>query len=251
MTCANPLNIASTPYVDCVVTTVSGHLQEQISAIVADEIEPSLVSDSSNLVITSGSNVITFSPSATPSFTSVTASSGTFSNSLTVSGIAVQVKSPQVLVVRQSLTNGTTGGSGTSLNTYYQRPLNTVSLNTIPGASLSSDTITLPAGNYTVIGWSVNAFTDLTKPGQCRVIVQDNAYSVVGANNSPAGVGSTGGGRNSVSTVNGSFTHETVHGVFRFEHFQPESNGTDIFGQPTSLGGDPEVYAELIFTKIS
>lgn len=33
MTCANPLNIASTPYVDCVVTTVSGHLQEQIDNI--------------------------------------------------------------------------------------------------------------------------------------------------------------------------------------------------------------------------
>lgn len=30
--CDNPLNIASTPYVDCVVTTVSGHLQEQISS---------------------------------------------------------------------------------------------------------------------------------------------------------------------------------------------------------------------------
>lgn len=33
MTCDNPLNIASTPYVDCVVTTVSGHLQEQVGRI--------------------------------------------------------------------------------------------------------------------------------------------------------------------------------------------------------------------------
>lgn len=30
--CDNPLNIASTDYVDCVVTTVSGHLQEQITS---------------------------------------------------------------------------------------------------------------------------------------------------------------------------------------------------------------------------
>lgn len=36
MSCENPLNIASTPYVDCVVTTVSGHLQEQIDAIAPD-----------------------------------------------------------------------------------------------------------------------------------------------------------------------------------------------------------------------
>lgn len=30
----NPLNIASTPYVDCMVVTVSGHLQNEIDAVV-------------------------------------------------------------------------------------------------------------------------------------------------------------------------------------------------------------------------
>jgi hypothetical protein len=34
MSCENPLNIASTPYVDCTVATVSGHLQNEIDSIV-------------------------------------------------------------------------------------------------------------------------------------------------------------------------------------------------------------------------
>ena len=51
MTCANPLNIASTPYVDCVVTTVSGHLQEQIDS----NFRGIIYTDFSEQVVISGS----------------------------------------------------------------------------------------------------------------------------------------------------------------------------------------------------
>jgi len=55
MTCANPLNIASTLYVDCVVTTVSGHLQDQID----DQFRGIIYTDFSEQVVISGSNART------------------------------------------------------------------------------------------------------------------------------------------------------------------------------------------------
>lgn len=55
MTCANPLNIASTPYVDCVVTTVSGHLQEQID----NNFHGIIYTDFSEQVVISGSTIRT------------------------------------------------------------------------------------------------------------------------------------------------------------------------------------------------
>jgi hypothetical protein len=64
---------ATTAYVDSVV----------------DEVEPAIISANSLIVITSGSNTTTLTADTTPSFTSVDASTGTFSTSLTISGLPV------------------------------------------------------------------------------------------------------------------------------------------------------------------
>lgn len=46
MVCDNPLNIASTPYVDCMVSTVSGHLQNEIDGLTGSWIHLTTVSGS-------------------------------------------------------------------------------------------------------------------------------------------------------------------------------------------------------------
>ena len=56
--CANPLNIASTDYVDCVITTVSGSLQNQINSAPGIWIElasfSTSISDENTIVTVSG-----------------------------------------------------------------------------------------------------------------------------------------------------------------------------------------------------
>lgn len=55
------------------------------NTIIADAI----ISDSANLTVTSGTDRVTLSPSATPSYTSISADTGAFTNTLTVSGSSV------------------------------------------------------------------------------------------------------------------------------------------------------------------
>jgi hypothetical protein len=59
------------------------------------------------------------------------------------------------LLVQDQKASGTNGGS--SLAATQQRTLNTVVSNTISGASLATNQITLPAGTYRVNGYSLNA----------------------------------------------------------------------------------------------
>ncbi|MCI0527604.1 MAG: hypothetical protein L0Y56_09200 [Nitrospira sp.] len=95
---------AFTGTVEGIIPTSAAHLATKgyVDSVV-DEVEPAIVSDSANLVVTSGSNTTTLSPSATPTYTSVqattiTGTTGQFggtisaqnlsaSNSLTVSGV--------------------------------------------------------------------------------------------------------------------------------------------------------------------
>lgn len=56
---------------------------------------------------------------------------------------------PDLLYVRHEEANGVNGGDGAGTN-WNTRPLNTVLNNTIAGASLASNRITLPAGSYRI-----------------------------------------------------------------------------------------------------
>ena len=80
-------------------TVVSGSNQVQISGPNV----PAVVSANALLVVTSGSNTLTLTPDTTPSFTSVDAATGTFSSSLTISGIPVPI------AARVESVNGLTG----------------------------------------------------------------------------------------------------------------------------------------------
>lgn len=62
--------------------------------------------------------------------------------------------SPSLLHVRHELASGTNGGDA-SASTWNTRPINTTKTNTIAGASLLSNQITLPAGDYRIKAWSI------------------------------------------------------------------------------------------------
>ena len=68
----------------------------------------------------------------------------------TVSGAGGGIFESQLLHVRDEKASGTDGG--TSANGIVDRDLNTVKVNEITGASLSSNQITLPSGTYYVEG---------------------------------------------------------------------------------------------------
>jgi hypothetical protein len=67
-----------------------------------------------------------------------------------------------MLVVEDQKANGTAGGTATS-GSRQNRTLNTVVTNTITSASLTSDTITLPAGKYWVFAEAPFVGTDYTQ----------------------------------------------------------------------------------------
>lgn len=74
---------------------------------------------------------------------------------------AAVAASNYVIHVRDQKSSGTHGG-GSTVGSYLSRALNTVVTNTIPGASLASNQITLPAGTYdleaTVPGYGCGGF---------------------------------------------------------------------------------------------
>lgn len=91
------------------ITITSGTNQVQVNAPNI----PAVVSANNLLVVTSGANTITLTPDTTPAFASVDAISGTFTSSLTISGIAVSA-GPKVDSLN-SLTGAITLAAGANI----------------------------------------------------------------------------------------------------------------------------------------
>jgi hypothetical protein len=99
---------------------------------------------------------------------------GTTGNVLTSNGTtwtsaaAAQEKS----IIVSYVVGPTTDGGGATGSTIQTRPLNTVNYNGIAGASLSANTVSLPAGDY-----FVSAIASVFLVGQTRLIVQNTTAS--------------------------------------------------------------------------
>lgn len=95
-----------------------------------------------------------FSPSEKHSTTTsilsniVDATTGTFTQGLTISGTAVGL-GEQLIVLREEQTSGTQSGTFTS-GAFRTRAVNTIAVDETGQVSLSSDQFTLPAGTYRV-----------------------------------------------------------------------------------------------------
>lgn len=146
------------------------------------------------------------------------------------------------MLVRDEKASGTNGGS--SVVGIQTRTLNTTSSNTISGASLSGNQVTLPAGTYRVTG-SAPAFSNSSKSFLYNVT--DAANQLIGW--SVNGIsGSASDQAESRSFVRGRFTI-TGPKVFELRHYISEAIATIGLGAPTSQG--TEVYAELEIIKES
>lgn len=149
---------------------------------------------------------------------------------------------PQILRVREEQTSGTAGGGFTS-GSFTKRLLNTVALNEITGASMTSSVITLPAGTYNVQGYAA-AFqvgSHKTKLRQTSGTPTDQVQGST-ANNTTATAIQTESRLEGRMVLTGSTTLE-------FQHWCSSTKATNGFGAPATAGVN-EVYSEIVFVKV-
>lgn len=148
----------------------------------------------------------------------------------------------KILHVREEQPSGTHGGTATA-GSYLTRVLNTVLTNTISGASLASNQITLPAGTYEI---------DASVPGficggfKAKLYnVTDGADLIIGNFGSASVPYQTG----DFCTVRGRFTLAATKALDLRMRCNV-TRATDGLG--VALGyGDVEVYADVFIKKIS
>lgn len=145
----------------------------------------------------------------------------------------------QFLHVRDEKASGTTGGSSIAGNQI--RTLNTVVTNTITGASLATNEVTLPAGTYRIFA-SAPAFISVRH--RLRLVnVTDAAVSLLGtaAYNGAADVVQTD------STITGRVVIAATK-IFNLTHFISAAQAANGLGVETS-DTFAEVYASMMIWK--
>jgi hypothetical protein len=158
--------------------------------------------------------------------------------------VAAQLKAiigaPEILHVRDEQAQNTAGGTFTS-GAWRTRTLNTVKANTIGGASLSGNQITLPAGTY---------WCDIT----CPAYYMDNHHarlqSISGTSTTILGTSET-----AISSAYGSQTRSFIRGrftlaqatVLEVQHQCKSTRNTNGLGAAANFA--TEVYAEAVFVR--
>lgn len=156
--------------------------------------------------------------------------------------------SKQVMIVEDVKSNGTDGGSNSG-GSYVQRTLNTVRHNTITGASLASNQITLPAGTYEVTARCPAHYYVYEHRAR---LVDTSGNELVLGQNAHAGWSSGSSSANTICTttsvVSGVFTLTSETAV-RLEHYTTSTYNTVGFGSALADGKD-EVYSTMRIEKI-
>ena len=149
-------------------------------------------------------------------------------------------RSTGYMLVQDQKASGTNGGS--SVAGVQQRALNTVVANTIAGASLSANQVTLPAGTYRVRGYALNA-AGVTSQTWLKNVT-DNAI---------VALGNSSGGYN--VTVFPAMASEfsgrivlTSAKVFDIQHYSSAAVATVGLGR-ASGSGNAELFASLEIIK--
>jgi predicted RecA/RadA family phage recombinase len=150
--------------------------------------------------------------------------------------------SVEMLQIKDEKSSGTAGGS-TSATTWHTRDLNTVASNTITGASLSSNQITLPAGTYRVFAQS-----EMHESGANRLRLRNITDSSTVASGANSNSGSSGASLPNNSAILG--TRFTIAGTktFELQHYAKLAKATIGLGIALSTG-EVEVYSEITIFK--
>jgi hypothetical protein len=153
-----------------------------------------------------------------------------------------------VLHVRHQVAAGASPGSGTA-GTWFTRPLNTVVLNQITGASLASNRITLPAGTYELQAYiSSGCGTAASYVDQIRFRnITDSTTAALGLVGYLARGGSATGdaGGNPSYIPYSRFTISATK-VFELQH---HSTYALVFGC-ASAGGEVGIFADVLIKKV-
>lgn len=145
--------------------------------------------------------------------------------------------------------SGTPGGSygsgGAHAGIEVTRTLNTTVVNTIAGASLASDRITLGAGSYEI---SVRAPAQYADGHRIRLWnVTDSTPALVGESTQAP---TFAGGVQSHAEISGKIVIPSAK-VFEVRHYTSAYSGTNDFGAPTGQPGVPEIYTSIEIKKVS
>jgi len=162
----------------------------------------------------------------------------TQSNTLFGNGLSTS----RFLHVRDEKSAGTQGGTFTA-GAWRTRTLNTTKTNTITGASLSSNQITLPSGSYFIQAYAPGFRVD----GHVAKLynITDSSDVIIGSNASCGSSMTT----NAPATVFGYFTI-AAQKVFELQH-RSQSTASDVgFGIRNELAIG-EVYSEVFIWKVA
>lgn len=146
------------------------------------------------------------------------------------------------LQMRHQVASGTNGGSAVAA-TWNTRPINTVVLNEIAGASLSSNRFTLPAGTYRMLHCICCANGNHQNKTRLRNITTGSDVLLGVSADSDSATGSTG-----YSHMFGVFTI-TATTVFEIQQYSVVAGANTGLGRPVGAGVD-EIYAEIVIEKI-
>jgi len=144
------------------------------------------------------------------------------------------------LKVSDQKASGTDGGTSVATTITSTRTFNTVETNTINGASLASDTVTLPPGTYNVYASAPFINSSATKIFLYNTT--DSSYSIIGENSYPNSSGS-------ISELFGQITI-TASKNFKIRYYCLAGSATTGLGAQVG-SGQVEVYASAEFIKVS
>lgn len=147
-------------------------------------------------------------------------------------------KPPYLCVVDEKST-GTDGGTFTS-GAWRTRDLNTTRANTITGASIGSNQITLPAGTFRIQATAPAAQGPATDFAKARLYNITDAATVIVGTTSVIGVAGSTGQSQERSLIVGRFTIASQK-VFEIQHQISSSASTNGFGHASGFS-EVEVY---------
>jgi hypothetical protein len=168
-------------------------------------------------------------------------SGATITNSGTATGFGGAFES-QLLHVRDEKSANTAGGSS-SATTDNQRDLNTVVINQITGASLSSNVITLPAGTFFIIASSPS-----NRGGTNRAHLfntADSSIQLLGTSENTQTADTTP----TRSFINGRFTI-AAQKTFTIRHYTTSDKADNGLGIQAN-DGRTEVYTDVQIWKVA
>lgn len=132
------------------------------------------------------------------------------------------------------------GGGAAAANTVYTRSLNTTEYNDI-GAVLSNGKVILQPGRYIV---SISAPANSTNRHRAYISNETDGNSVPGAN-----AYATGSGQSN-ATASALFSFGSAKTISIRHYIDTSNASTSALGLPINRVGEPEIYSEMIITKV-